>query len=198
MGEGPFLREEISLLNAVAEQIGEITERKKAMEELSTLKKQIEFILGVTKTGLDIINPEFNIRYIDPEWQKVYGDPKGKKCYEYFMGRDRVCPGCGIIKALETKKIIVTEEILVKEGSRPVQVTTIPFQNESGEWLVAEVNVDLTARKKTEEELKRSYDTQTVLNKLLSLSLKNISLKETLEQTIDLIISIPWLRLESK
>ena len=130
----------------------DITERKRAEDEIKTLKQQIEFILGATKTGLDIIDSQFNIRYIDPEWQKVYGDPTGKKCYEYFMGGKEVCPGCGVLKALETKDIIVTEEILVKENNRPIQVTTRPFHNERGEWLVAEVNVDITDRKKAEKK----------------------------------------------
>jgi PAS domain S-box-containing protein len=125
-------------------------------EEIKSLKQQMDFILGATKTGLDIIDSEFNIRYIDPEWKKVYGDPTGKKCYEYFMGRSEACPGCGIMKALETKSIVVTEEVLVKENNRPIQVTTIPFQNDKGEWLVAEVNVDITERKRTEEALRES------------------------------------------
>ena len=124
--------------------------------EIETLKKQMEFILGTTKTGLDIIDSEFNIRYIDTEWAKVYGDPTGRKCYEYFMDRNEVCPNCGIVKALETKSRSVTEEVLIKEGNRPIQVITIPFLNQEGEWLVAEVNVDITERKRIEEELRKA------------------------------------------
>jgi signal transduction histidine kinase/HAMP domain-containing protein len=132
----------------------DITERKQFEEELQSLHKQVEFILGATKTGLDIIDSDFNMVYIDPQWQKIYGEYKGKKCYEYFMDRDQPCPGCGIPKALETKELVVTEEILVKEGNRPIQVTTIPFQDKEGKWMVAEVNADITERKQTEEKLK--------------------------------------------
>jgi PAS domain S-box-containing protein len=129
-------------------------------EEIRALKQQMEFVLGVTKTGIDIIDSEFNLRYIDPEWAKVYGDPTGKKCFQYFMGQSEVCPHCGIPIALKTKSAIVTEEILVKEGNRSIQVTTIPFQNEKGEWLVAEVNVDISERKHIEQALRKTLETQ--------------------------------------
>jgi len=133
--------------------------RQRAERETQGLSEQIDFILGATKTGLDIIDADFNIRFIDSEWQRVYGDPKGKKCYEYFMGRSEPCPDCSVALTLRTKQPVVTEEILVKEGNRPVQVTTIPFQNERGEWMVAEVNADISERKRAEEALRqRTHD----------------------------------------
>ena len=130
----------------------EVADRKRAEEKVTVLHRQVEFILGATNTGLDIIDSDFNIRYIDAEWQKVYGDPSGRKCYEYFRGRTEVCPGCGTVKALASKAMAVTEEVLPKEGNRPMQVTTIPFQDDKGEWLVAEVNVDIRDRKRAEEK----------------------------------------------
>ena len=124
-------------------------------EELKTTKQQIEFVLGHTKTGLDIIDAQFNVRYIDPAWQKIYGEYKGKKCYEYFMGRKEACPNCAIPKALATKELIISEQLLAKENYRPIQITTIPFQDKNGEWLAAEVNIDISERKQMEEELNR-------------------------------------------
>ena len=133
----------------------EIASRKEIEERANRLHQQLEFTLGVTKTGLDIIDKDFNLRYVDPEWARNYGDWNGKKCFEYFMDHKNSCPECAIKEAFRTKKVVVSEEILVKEGNRPIQVTTIPYQDKNGEWLVAEVNVDITQKKKIDEELKR-------------------------------------------
>jgi PAS domain S-box-containing protein len=134
----------------------DITERKQKEEEVKLLKKQIEFILGATKTGLNIIDSDYNIRYVDPEWAKIYGDYQEKKCYEYFFGRDAICANCGIAQAVKTEKIVVKESILPKEGNRPIQVVTLPFRDDNGLLLYAEVNVDIRERKIAEESLKQS------------------------------------------
>ncbi|MCX5643549.1 MAG: PAS domain S-box protein [Phycisphaerae bacterium] len=134
----------------------DVTERKRLEEQTRQLHRQIEYVLGVTRTGLDIIDSQFNVQYIDPEWKKVYGDPQGKKCYDYFMGRAEACQGCGVVNALETKQPGVTEQTLVRENNRVIQVTSTPFQNEQGEWLVAEVNADITERKQAEQALRES------------------------------------------
>ncbi|MEW5758875.1 MAG: PAS domain-containing protein [Candidatus Omnitrophota bacterium] len=122
--------------------------------EIVTLKKQIEFILGATNTGIDIIDSDYNVRYVNTEWAKIYGDYIGRKCYEYFMGADKACPKCGAREALETKKQVISEEILVREGNRPIEVVSMPYQDEYGNWLVAEVNIDITERKKIEQKFK--------------------------------------------
>ncbi|MFH1441350.1 MAG: PAS domain S-box protein [Candidatus Omnitrophota bacterium] len=134
----------------------EIAAREKKEAEILALENRLEFILGATNTGLDIIDCDYNVCYVDPEWAKKYGDYTGRKCYEYFMGLKEKCPDCGVTKALETKKAVITEDSLPKEENRPIQVITIPFQDENKKWFVAEVNVDIRERKKIEQSLQES------------------------------------------
>jgi PAS domain S-box-containing protein len=131
----------------------DITQLKKAEAEVGQLQKRIEFILGATKTGLDIIDAQFFLRFVDPERRKIYGNPMGKKCYEYYWSAQGVCAWCTLPSVFQTRTTSVTEEVLTKEGNRPVQVTAVPFQDESGEWLVADIWVDISERKRTESEL---------------------------------------------
>lgn len=123
--------------------------------KIQELNKQVEFVLGATKTGLDIIDAEYNIVYIDPEWKKLYGEPAGKKCYEYFMGKTSACLNCGIKEALKTKKTVVSEETLSKEGDRPIRVISTPYQDNKGNWLIAEVNVDISKEKVLADSLEK-------------------------------------------
>jgi PAS domain S-box-containing protein len=135
-------------------------ERTQALEALHETRQRLEAILEVTRTGIDVVDGDFNLHYVDPGWRKVYGDPAGKKCYAYFMGRDRPCPRCGIPRALATKQVQVTEETLPRENNRIIEVRSIPFQDVSGQWLVSELNVDITARKQAEDAL-RASETRT-------------------------------------
>ncbi len=143
----------------------EIQTRKVAEDKANELNKQMEFILGSTKTGLDIIDKDYNIRYVDPAWAGIYGNWQGKKCYDYFMDLKAPCRECAIEKAFKTKKIVISEEVLIKENNRPIQVTTIPYQDSKGDWLVAEVNVDISQKKMIDQEL---YNYRNQLEKLVA------------------------------
>ncbi len=136
----------------------DITERKRAEEEVRKLQRRIEFILGATKTVLSIVDPDFNMRYVASPWKTIYGEYEGRKCYEYVRGADHPCPECAIPKALATRQAVVYDRVLPREGGRPTQVTTIPFQAEDDAWLVAEVSVDISERKQLEREMRESEE----------------------------------------
>jgi PAS domain S-box-containing protein len=124
----------------------------RARMENRVLLRRTAFILGATHTGLDIVDRNLNVRYVNPEWKKLYGDPSGKTCCEYFSDAGGPCPDCGVRKALETGQSVVTERYRPRED-RWVQITHVPFQDEIGEWLVAQVQVDVSRYKQIEMAL---------------------------------------------
>jgi len=77
-------------------------------------------------------------------------------------------------------------EELVKE--RTVELRTANERLQSG----------IVELMQAEEEIKRSYHLQFVLNKLLHISLENIPMEEMFERIIDHIVSVNWLALESQ
>ncbi len=135
-----------------------VSAEKAAQREVKGLQQQIEFILGAARVGLDIIDGDFNLRYVDPAWEQTYGPCQGRKCHEYFMDADRACEGCAIPAVLRTGHKMVSYQVLVKEGNRPIEVTTIPFETDSGERLVAEINVDISDRQELERNLMESEE----------------------------------------
>ena len=139
-------------LRAVGSHV-DITERKQAEEEIHKLQQQIDYIFGATKTGLQIVDIDFNLNYVSPGLQEIYGNYSGKKCYEYFRASGEECEECIVRKAIETESSMSFETTFPLENNRPVQATIIPFKNIDGKWLAAEVTVDITERKKFEEEI---------------------------------------------
>ncbi|MEO5361540.1 MAG: ATP-binding protein [Nitrospirota bacterium] len=57
---------------------------------------------------------------------------------------------------------------------------------------------EITQRTRMEEQINRNYQIQRVINSVLEISIEPISMKEQLARVLELILSIPWLSLQSK
>ncbi len=141
--------ENARLLDGLQKELGERT-RLEAEREAAT--RRLEFVIEATQTGFDIIDADYNMQYIDPARVKIFGDYRGRKCYEYLRGRSSPCGDCAMVRALETHKVEVVESTNPAVAARPTQVTAIPYKTESGEWMVAEVSVDISERKQAEAD----------------------------------------------
>ncbi len=146
---------------AVLSFLTDITVRKMMEEEIRSHNQRLEYLLAVAKIGIDIIDEDYNILYVDPGWTKIYGDYHGRRCHEYFMGRAEPCENCGIPEAIAGGHIVIREEVLVKENDRIVEVHTIPFE-EGGRTLAAEFNIDITERKRLEQQLVHAQKMESV------------------------------------
>ena len=187
---GPFLRGERTLIHSVAERIGKLIEQTRAEGRIKALKRLIELVLGATNTGLTIVDADFNVVYVDPATEKLRGACAGKKCHEHFCPDGGGCPTCHVAEALRTKKPMVREVADGADSQRVFQVTSTPFQDEQGRWLVAHVSADITQRKAAEEKREKMLLRQQGVSRLQRSLLGPGTLEEKLKSITEAVVNL--------
>jgi PAS domain S-box-containing protein len=92
-GEGPFLKEERTLIDALAAQVGEFAERRQAEDALRESKEELlRLIAAVGQASESIVITDMAgvIQYVNPSFESIHGcrqgDALGKK-FEEFLKR---------------------------------------------------------------------------------------------------------------
>ena len=123
----------------------------------------------------------------------------GKYCPQIIHGLEEPYPGCPLEEALE-KGHGVEREFFDPDENRWINSAIYPTKKrtQDGKEIFIHFISDISEKKQAGVEIEQNFEIQTVINSVLGLSLEDIPLKEILKRTIDLILSIPWLALNSK
>ena len=72
----------------------EVEERRLAEEAVQVEIGKLISIVNSMEDGVCMMNQDFSVEYINPSLQSQFGNVNGQKCYQYFNGRNEVCPYC--------------------------------------------------------------------------------------------------------
>jgi PAS domain S-box-containing protein len=154
--------------------VRDITERKKADEVIKDSEERMRIILDSIQSGIVIIDTEtHNIIDANPAAAKMIGAPKekivGSMCHKYICPAEKgKCPITDL-----GQKVDNSERMLLKANgeSMPIlkTVTTLMLKNRT---CLLESFVDITERKKKEEELEK-FGKLSVGRELKMVELKN-------------------------
>ena len=165
--EGPFLREERNLINAITGLTGRIVERKQADETLRESEEKYRTLLETTSEGCWLINPELKTVEVNATLCKMLGysqdEMLGKTPFDFVDDENRK------IFIEQTSRISTTlhrnyEITLKKKNGEDLQTyfNASTIKNESGEVQGSFAFIaDITERKQTEEAirlLKEKYE----------------------------------------
>jgi PAS domain S-box-containing protein len=169
----------------------------------SQMNLGLQALLDAIPFYVMLIDAEHKILLANKALKRDLGvDPNtiiGGYCPQVVHGTREPYPGCPLERALEQGKSVV-HEYFNAENKRWVSSDVYPTgaTTAQGKEIFIHFVTDITQRKTAEEEVRRNYDIQTVVNTILRLSLEDIGLEELLDRTLDLILSVPWLAVESK
>ncbi len=154
-----------------------------------------------------MINDEGKIFYWNKAAEKIFGythqEAIGERIQFIIPERYREAHEKGFNKFKTTGQGVVigkTIELaaLKKNGTEfPIELSLSAVKTK-GKWNAIGIIRDITMRKQAEEKIKKDYYTRNMISSILQTSLEPISLEEQLKRILGLILSIPWLSLQSK
>jgi PAS domain S-box-containing protein len=163
----------------------------------------VQSLLDVIPFYVMLVDEEHRILLTNKAVRSDLGlDPKkviGGYCPKAVHGTDDPYPGCPLEESLE-RGGSVEREFFNSETGQWVSSAVYPTgkKTQEGRQIYVHFISDISVRKRAEEEVRRNFDIQKVINTILQRSLESIPLAELLDRTLDLILAIPWLAVESK
>lgn len=141
--------------------IRDITERKSAENALLYSEREKALILDSTAECILYHDPQMNIIWANKATVVPAGVPgedlTGRLCHEVLQGRSAPCPGCPVVKALQTG-LPQEGEVTTPDG-RKWFVRGTPVLDEHGKITgIVEVAQDLNRLKLTEDALRESEE----------------------------------------
>lgn len=195
-------------LTTLSKTLAVVIERKRAEKELEESEERFRKISATAQDAIIMIDNEGNTSFWNKAAEKMFGykheEIKGKALHELIAPeRFHEKYRKGIKHFQKTGQGAAIEKTTVLEAVRkdgtefPIELSLSSVRIKD-QWNAIGIVRDITKRKQAEEKIRRDYHIQSTMSSILRISLKPASLDEQLEQILDLILSIPWLSLQSK
>jgi PAS domain S-box-containing protein len=100
--------------------------------------------------------PDRTIRYANRYFRKYFGSPKNKSCQEALNCSENDCTSCPPMDAMKRDRAV--EWDWTDSVGRTFHLQCSPMTDSAGERMIMVLGIDITARKKAEDELKKAHD----------------------------------------
>lgn len=130
---------------------------RRQTEELLRERRQIYQLLDSLPAMICLLTPDHRIAFANRAFLEVFGADQGLRCHEHLFGKAEPCEYCQAFSVLKEGQT-VHWECPAPDGYSVFDVYNVPFTDPNGNPLILEMTIDITDRKRMEEELRRSRE----------------------------------------
>jgi PAS domain S-box-containing protein len=126
--------------------------------EVNESNRQLDLIFNTLPQSMALVTPDFEILRVNENFLSLYGmkneDVIGKKCHSACFGRDIICEGCLVEKAIKSKK---TEKKIKSFPTGEIcEMTARPVLDKNGEVThILDIRTNITELVEKEREIRR-------------------------------------------
>jgi len=131
--------------------IRDMTALRQAEAALEAERRRLMSLLEELPAYVNLKAPDYSIKFANRFFRERFGDPGGRPCYQVMRGYNAPCEDCHVMEVLDTHE--PQEREWTHRGERSYHTYDYPFADSDGSPLILELGIDVTDRKKAEEEV---------------------------------------------
>jgi two-component system cell cycle sensor histidine kinase/response regulator CckA len=131
--------------------IRDITALRRAEQALEKERRRLLSLLEELPAYVNLKAPDYSIKFANRFFRERFGDPDGQPCYQVLHGRQAPCEDCQVMRILDTRE--PQEREWTHQGGRTYHTYDYPFADSDGSPLILELGIDISDRRKAEEEV---------------------------------------------
>ena len=169
----------------------DITDRKQAEEALRQSEQKYRLVVESLSEGIWVLDPDARTSFVNPRMAEMLGyapeEIVGRPIHSFIPSSH----SAAMEERLRCRRGGAREEyeceFVTREGGRiTALMIACPFSDDTGEFQGSIAGVmDITERKRAEEDILIRNQQLTVLNQIISVSASSLSLAELLEESLD-------------
>ncbi len=127
------------------------SELTRASEAVKLERQRLYNVLEMLPAYVVLLTPDYHVPFVNRFFRERFGESHGRRCFEYLFKRSEPCEPCETYKVLKTNSPHHWEWI--GPDGRNYDIFDFPFTDVDGSTLIMEMGIDITERKRAQEEL---------------------------------------------
>ncbi len=140
----------------------DITDRKRAEEAVRTERQRLYEVLETLPVYVCLLDSDYRMPFANRYFREAFGASQSGRCHEFLFNRAEPCEIC------ETYTVMKTwaphHWYWTGPNGRDYDIYDFPFTDIDGSRMILEMGIDITERKKAEEDLRRTLSDLTRSN----------------------------------